>query len=247
MKFNYAVDYIYINSEWFDGKKSLFKKLGEKTFFLYLTLFKFRIPRQKNYHVFVTSIDLLRKETRFSANEILEMLLKLKRYKIIKIDGYSRTEYFFDENKKIKDKNTIVIHADGSDNDWEYNIPVDLNMVQYYLDIGLNIKYIGLYCLLRRLSNNPERKAYMGIDKMAKILGYDKDVVNKMVYELNKRYLLYSWKVKVKKWDKSYSNKKHRFEHILCYDYDKLDKFKEEFGSEIEKNLSKIKVKMKDE
>src|SRR5690554_1081665 len=106
-KFNFAVDYTYINAEWFDVKKSLYKKLGYKTFFLYLNLFKFRVPNQKNHHVFLVSIDFLRKETGLNEKEILDMLMRLKRYKIISIEGYSRTEYFFDEQGNIKDKNLI--------------------------------------------------------------------------------------------------------------------------------------------
>ena len=238
MKFNFTLDYVYINADWFSDKNSLFGKIGEKAFFLYLTLFKFRLHKQDKYHVFLTSIGLLRKETGYKTSEVLELLLKLRRYRVINFEGYSRTEYFYDEKGNIKDKDVIIMFSE--DAEWEYNIPVDLRMIQHYLDLGLKERYIGLYCLLRKLSNNIERKAYMSIEKMASILKIDKDIVNSMVYELNKRYLLYSWKVKVKK-SNGEKSVKERFEHVLCYKYEMIDQFVDEFKDEIDKNLSKLK------
>lgn len=238
MQFNFTLDYTYINSAWFEDKNSLFGKLNEKVFYLYLSLYRFRLHKQNSKHVFVTSISGLSKETGYAAKDVLDYLLKLKRYKLIKIQGYSRTEYFYDDNGEIKNKEWLVIEE--CEEEYEFNIPIDFGMIQHYLDTGLEERYIALYCLLRKLSNgNVERKSYMSIENMAKILKFDKDAVHRMVYELNKRYLLYSWKVEVI----GEKNKTERFEHKLCYEYGILGEFKKEYKKNIDLNMKKWIVK----
>lgn len=244
MKYNFTYEYLYdINSDWFENKDSLYGKIGCKAFLLFLTLFRFKVPRQEVRHQFITSIALLRRCTNWSSQDILDMLLKLKRYNMISIDGHSRTEYFYDENKKIKDKECLIIVSDCNKDNWDNYIPVDFNMVQHYLDYDLNENYIGLYCLLRKLSNNNiERKSYMSIEKMAAILHLDKDTVHKMIYELNKRYLLFSWKVRVKDQDGNKTKgklKRDRFEHRLCYNYETLGQFIKEHKDKIDKNMKR--------
>lgn len=232
MFMNYTLSHIKIKSNWFE-EKSKYIKIGHIGFDLYLSLFKFRLHKQEHNYFFITSISLLRKETGYSTLVIYEYLKLFKKLKIIKVENVSRWDYLLDENGEIKDKEVLVITAADVPNliedankkeipvtEDDYYVSVDLDLMEYYKDNGLNEKYYGLYCLMKKLSNgNPEGKSYMTIENMSEVLGYDKDYVNKMVHEMNKRNILYSKKRRNMK-------KNHYFEHYLCPNMSKIDEFR---------------------
>jgi hypothetical protein len=63
-----------IRLSWFDKGNNKFKLIGEKCFFLYLNLFRFLVNNQEHEYTFYTSIDKLRKCTRYSRDNIFEMI-----------------------------------------------------------------------------------------------------------------------------------------------------------------------------
>lgn len=201
---NYTVSSIRIKSEWFDQidrKKNVYQRIGYKGLNLYFQLYKFRIHNQECEHMFITSISLLRKETGYSTDEIFELLKKLKAARIIKLLNISRWNYLLDENDKVKDKD--ILHIDAIDTlplsnytkcENNHYIYIPLDLFDLYKDNGLNEKYYPLYCLIKKWSNNIEDKMWMSISKMADYLEYDKDYVNKMIHNMNKCYLLSSYR-----------------------------------------------------
>jgi len=208
LNFNYTLQFTRIKSNWFD-ENGVYKKIGYKGLNLYFQLFKFRIHNQDNDYTFITSISMLRKETGYSTGEVFNLLKKLKSAKVIKLENVSRWDYLLDENGSIKDKDILVLIATDTykDEDKYYiNIPFDL--FKLYEEKGLTEKYYALYCLISKWSNNAEGKMWMSIEKMAKFLGFDKDFVNKMIYQLNEHYLMYSNK-------RSNHKNGYKFEHHL--------------------------------
>ena len=235
---NFTKKNIKIKSTWFEDEENKFKKIKAEGLYLYLNLFKFCIDKQEYEYTFITSISLLRKETGYKTKDIFDLLKCLQSCKIIKIQNLSRWDYLLDKKGEIKEKDVLIIAAtdvptvDENEEDNDYFIWVDLDLMKYYMDIGLSEKYIPLYCLISKLSNGTEKKAYMSIEKMADVLGYNKDFVHKMIRELNRNYLMYSERRKNGK-------NGYIYEHWICKRYDLIEKFKSEFGERIEKNIKK--------
>jgi hypothetical protein len=243
---------IKVKQNWFDlDSDNKYKKLGYKGFYIYISMFKFRLYSQEQNYMFVTSIALLRKETGYKTEEIFELLKLLKTLGILTFDGLSRWSLLIDDNGKIKDKELIVCY--GSDvpivdivpdpnregktkemprTEKDKYINVSLDIFQYYKDIGLSERYYGLYCLLRFFGDiNTENKSYMSIEKMSDTLGYNKDSLNKMIHEMNRKYVLYSNKRKNGKGD-------FYFEHHLCNNVKNLAIFQQDWIKDgIDKNI----------
>lgn len=222
LKFNYAMDRIIINGLWFELDENKYQKIGYKGLNLYFTLFKFRIYKQQHDYMFLTSISLLRKETGYKTDEILELLKIMKRYKILGFDNISRWDILIDDKGKIKDREMIVCYAiDIPDTKIEGTrfVNIDLNLLNHYLAIGLNEKYYPIYCLIRyQADRNPEKKSFTSIIKTAKALDMDKDTFNKMIHMMNRKYLLYSHKRKNGKGD-------YYFEHRICNSMEQIESF----------------------
>jgi predicted transcriptional regulator len=247
---------IKVKINWFDlqeenGEGNLYWKIGVEGLLLYFTLFRFRLYLQEQDYLFVTSISLLRKETGLTTEKIFELLKLFKSTGILKFEGLSRWDYLLDENKNIQDKHTIICYASDvpntmtvtDENGKTKEVPVtqddnfvnvDLRMMQHYSDLGLNYKFQALYCLMRYYGDiSNEKKSNIRIEKMARTLNYDKDTVHKMVYELNRRYLLSSV---LRKNDKDGLN----YEHKLCTVVGNLESFKKgDLGDTIRKNIKK--------
>lgn len=237
MKYNYSLHNIVVNGLWFElDDDNKFLKIGCKTFYLYLSLFKFRVFKQEHDYLFHTSISLLRKETGYSTDEILEMLKLMKRHKILSFDGLSRWDMLIDEHGKIKDRELITCYSiDVPDTSLEGTrfVNVDPNMLEYYKRLGLHERYYAIYCLIRyQADRNSEKKSFTSIEKSAKFLDMDKDTFNKMIHEMNRKYILYSQKRRNGKGD-------YYFEHRICNTFEMVEKFKESdfIKSGIEMNI----------
>lgn len=222
---NYTLNSIRINSEWFDNdKENVYDKIGYEGLNLYFQLYKFRLHRQEDEHTFITSISMLRKETGYKTDNVFNLLKKLKSANVITIKNVSRWSYLIDSNtKKVKDKDILHIVATDTfpiDNyeqqDDRYYIYIPFDLFELYKSKGLNEKYYPLYCLIKKWSQNIETKMYMSIEKMAGVLGFDKDYVNKMINNMNRLQLLVSYK---RKRDSGYG---YKYEHYI------LDSAKEE-------------------
>lgn len=250
MNFNYTMNNIKIKMNWFDlDTDNKFKKFGSKGLNLYFTLFKFRLYKQDNNYLFVTSISLLRKETSYKTEEIFELLKLMKSLGILKFEGLSKWSYLVDENGKVKDKDVLICCASDvpetdetiDENGKKKDIPrteddkyinIDLNMIQHYENIGLSERYYAIYSLVRFFCDiNSESKCWMSIETMAETLDYDKDALNKMIHEMNRNYILYSFK-------KKNGKNGYLFEHYLCTIHSNLIGFKNSWVKDgIEKNL----------
>ncbi|WP_146553426.1 hypothetical protein [Rummeliibacillus sp. SL167] len=250
MKFNYTLNSIKINSAWFDQsdrKQNVYEKITYKGLNLYFKLYKFRIHNQENEHTFITSISMLRKVTKYKTDEIFELLKKMKNAKIIKLENVSRWEYLIDENGNIKDKDILIITAidtfpieDFKKDDNKYYIFVPLSLFQLYEDKGLNEKYYALYCLIVKWSQNQEHKSWMSIAKMAKFLGFDKDYVNQMIYNMNRYYFMSSYR-------KRNGKGGFNFEHFILNSWkpDEIEKFIRIHKENMDKLISRVDNKKK--
>lgn len=252
---------IKIKSNWFDwnNEKRKILKIGHEGLDMYFTLGKYRLARTPNTqdYTFHVSIDSLRKETGYSTIKIIELLKLLKSQKIITMKKPSRWDRLYNENGKLNDKEMITfvaidvpkldsIKAEGDNmpkeeprTDDDYYIPVDLDVLEYYRTVGLNEKYFPLYCLLRKLSNGTERKAYMTIHKMAKTLGVHHDTIHKYIKELNVKFLLCS--VKKKGFKKNY-----RFEHHLADSAIGYQRFLNAYMETMQRNAKRWENKVSD-
>lgn len=244
---NYTLNSIKINSNWFDDKarkQSTYDKIGYKGLNLYFQLYKFRLHRQENEHTFMTSISMLRKETGYKTDEVFELLKKLKSAKVINIENVSKWSYLIDSStKKVKDKDILHITAldtfpieNYQQQDDRYYIYIPLDLFEEYKRKGLNEKYYALYCLIKKWSQNTEGKMYMAIEKIAGVLGFDKDYINKMINNMNKNYLLSSRRRKRE------SGFGYKFEHYLLDSMtkEKVEKFLEAHKSNMDRYADNI-------
>ncbi|MEH6957748.1 hypothetical protein [Neobacillus drentensis] len=224
---NYTTVSIRIPSRWFDEperKMNTFQKMGGyKGFYLYLQLYKFRIHSQENEHTFITSISFLRKETGYSTDEVFQLLKKLKQAKIISISGVSRWEYLLDEKGEIKEDKALIITVneresfpifDGFVKTEDFYIYISFKLLQMYESKGLDEKHFALHCLVQRLQHNESKVSYMAIETMANVLDIDKDTINRMIFNLNRHYLMVSWKKK----NDHRRDGSYRYEHITYVD-----------------------------
>lgn len=248
---NYTLRNIKIKSNWFDDDGK-FKKMGPEVFYLFLELFKFRLHNQENEHHCLTSIYHLRKETGFSKKDIFNYLKELQKVKVVKIENVPRWDRFLKADGSIPEKEILEItvtdlpetekgideHSNTFDkpvSNEDYYISIDFGVVEAYITRRLHYKCLPVYCLMRRYQNgNREKKSYMAIEKMAKILGYDKDYLNKLIREMNRKYLLYS----------DYRINKQRgsgflFEHHLLCTISEEVGFLRAFKEQIDKNTRK--------
>ncbi|WP_368974696.1 hypothetical protein NST61_16985 [Caldifermentibacillus hisashii] len=250
---NYTLYSIRIKSSWFDNlerQKNVYQKITYKGLNLYFQLYKFRLHNQENEHTFITSISLLRKETGYSTQEVFELLKKLKSAKIIKLNNVSRWDYLIDEKENIRDRDVLFIVATDtfpiadykyvSD---DYYIYVPLDLFELYRKKGLNEKYFALYCLIKKYSQNTEQKMWMSIQKMSKFLGFDKDYVNKMIYEMNRNYFLSSYR-RVKS-DGSFYFEHHILDSAKQKEIDKFVKVHQDNINKLIKRVDKKKSKKK--
>lgn len=250
MNLDYVIDNIFIKEKWFSLKEdNVYKKIGYKGFYLYLSLFKFRSSKghkNENIHRFIFSISLLRKETGYSSECIFDYLKLFKKSGIIRFTSVSRWEYLLDENNKIRDKDVIVCETldypcthiennnDVPDSNDDRYISVNLSLLDLYLKEGLNEKYFGIYCLLKFYGgiNKSEGKSSLKIETIADCLGIHKDTAHKMIKEMNKKYFLWSYKRGNKK--KGYKFEHHIIGHLG--EIEKLRKYWKKNGC-IEKNI----------
>lgn len=271
---NFAMNYIKIKSNWFDFKSDVddfdnkFKKMEYKGFFLYITLFKFRIFNQECDYTFVTSIKLLKKETNYTKQEILDLLKLLSKLGVIKITNVSNWAYLIEKKDgktdKIRDKDALVIIATDMpllsivENDSkngtkevpvtsdDFYISISLELFQEYFNRGLSEKYFPLFCLISRLSNHgAEKKAFMSIERMSKVLDYDKNVLHKMILEMNRKYLLYS-RLRGKSKKGKFNGK---FEHHIAFNIDGITfieaNYKESIDAYVNRRDKKAEQKRK--
>jgi hypothetical protein len=245
---NYTLHSIRIKSNWFEDlgrKKNVYQKITYKGLNLYFQLYKFRLHNQENEHTFITSISLLRKETGYSTEEVFDLLKKLKGAKIINLQNVSRWDYLIDEQGNIRDKDILVIVATDTfpisnykkvDDNFYIYIPLDL--FELYKQKGLNERYFALYCLIKKWSQNAEQKSWMSIKKMSKFLGFDKDYVNKMIFEMNRNYLLSSYR-------KKKSDGTYRYEHYILDSVknDNVNKFLDVHKDNMDKLIKRVDKK----
>lgn len=207
-----------------ERKQNTYQKITYKGLNLYFQLFKFRLYNQENENTFVTSISLLRKETGYTTDEIFDLLRKMKGAKVIKVENVSRWDYLIDEDGKIKDKDILVITSSDSPNttrkpqtdkkgnvitdkdgnekmidspvsDDDYYLSVSFDMLDLYKSKGLNERYYALYCLIFKWRfGHIDHKMNMKIENIAKILDFDKDTIHRMIYQMNRNYLLSSYR-----------------------------------------------------
>lgn len=251
-----------------ERKKSVFQKITYKGLNLYFQLFKFRLYNQDNEYTFITSISMLRKETGYSTQELFDLLKKLKSTGVIKIDNVSRWDYLIDENGEIKDKDILVIIAtdlpkterkqrvyngekvlDKQGNPVYYDSPIDEDnyyigvsfaMLELYKRKGLNERFYALYCLIMKWRNGYQDERFnMSIEKIADTLGYDKDSVNRMIYQMNRNYLLSSYRERRKGRDG------FKYNHYLLTsaDEEKMDKWIQNEKPNMDKLIKRVDKK----
>ncbi|MEK3716250.1 hypothetical protein [Paenibacillus sp. FSL R7-0333] len=204
---------VKIKSAWFDqnNKKRKILDIDYKGLNMYLTLCKYRLKRENlnEEFIFYTTISELRHTSGYSADETIDLLKLLITKKIIKLQKPTRWDRLKDENNKIKVNEMIVFRAidvpqtdsvikegkrkDQPRSDEDLWISVDLDMLEFYKGKGLSDKYYPLHCLLSKLSNGQEQKAFMTITKMAKTLGTHQDTIHKYIKVMNEKNVVCSF------------------------------------------------------
>lgn len=212
----------------------------------------------KDINLFITSIGMLKEEmeqksienrqrVRYTKEEILELLKTMERIGAIEIVNKSRWDQLLKGDGKVDDNRILKIIAsdfpqttrdhkkevDVPNTKDDYFLPIDLRLLDYYLLAGLTERHYPIYCIIRKMTNNFETKSWMTIDTMSEHLGMDKDSINRLIHDLNRKYLLYSHKRKRK------DSQGYRFEHFICGNYSSLKSFRERYEKEIEKNINK--------
>ncbi|WP_312149891.1 hypothetical protein [Paenibacillus odorifer] len=229
---------VKIKSSWFDqkNKKRKILDIGYKGLNMYLTLCKYRLKRENlnEEFLFYTTITELRHESGYSADETIELLKLLIRKKIIKLEKPTRWDRLKDEKKETKVKELIVLRAidvpqtvsvmkegqrvdeiKSADDLW---ISVDLDMLELYKEKKLSDKYLPLHCLMSKLSNGLEQKAFMTITKMAATLGSHQDTIHKYIKVMNEKNVLCSFYKNNGKGGK-------KLEHKICKSVMKYEDF----------------------
>ncbi|MNW31440.1 hypothetical protein D3C74_83550 [compost metagenome] len=246
---NFALNHIKIKSNWFD-KRGIISKIGCDGFFLYITLYRYHIHNQ-DVPTFCTSIKALKKETGFTMQETYDLFKTLIRNKIIKCNVTRWDRYQDNDLLIVSATDTPITTRAINEREKEYDSPVsdddfyisvDLKMMQYYLDNGLQGEEMALYCLIRKWSNNTEHKCWMSINTMAKILCLSNDKVHKMVYKLNRLYLMCSsYRKNGKRNIRGKETTTYRFEHSLLENFSALEGFQNQpdIRSIIDKNIKK--------
>lgn len=140
----------------------------------------------------------------------------------------------------LKDNEPVMIDSPVTESD--FFIPVNLEIFELYKKSklygagtkGENVeKYVALYCLIQKWSNRLEGKMNMRIEKIADVLGIDKDYIHKMIYSLNRNYLLLSVKRRRK------DGNGHYFEHVICDSVSNYDDFKKQNKDDCDKLVGK--------
>lgn len=244
---NFTIRHLKVRSSWFD-EDGKFSKIGSEAFNTYLNLYKFRLHNQDHKYQFMTSIYYLRKETGYTKQKTLDHLKVLSRMKIIEVIDFKRWTKLIDEKGNVIENTLLNIIAadlpsttriktdhgdrDQADSEDDYYVSLDLYLMNYYKEIGLTEHHFAIYCLIKRLSNNTEQKAFMSIEKMALYLNYDKNTLNKQIKEMNRKYVLYS---EIRKNGKG----GYKYEHHLLRKYTDIEKFKLELEAAINKNMAR--------
>lgn len=232
---------IKTKSNWFD-KSGVLSKIGYKGLFQYLNLYRYYVGGQ-DQDMFMTSFRQMKKDTGYVMGDLKDTFKLLIKIGII-TSSITRWD-------RIDDDSLIIIYAadapvtiremvNGQEKDvpvseHDHYISVDLQMVQYYFDNKFDEREVSLYCLLKKWSNNTERKAWISINKMSDILGISDDKIHKMIKSLNMSKLLCSTLRHVGFMivdDKTV--KKYRYEHSICGSVSLLESFKND------KNLNEI-------
>lgn len=256
LKFNYPAKFMNVRQSWFK-ENGLYSKLGYKVFYTYLKLFKFWIIGQEYDYTFLCSIDKLRKETGYAANEIVEHLKLLKKEKIIKMMDLSRWDMLLVDGK-LDCNRLLTIVADipsGIDevksevkSEDQYFATVYFNTMNRYAELGIEEKGFGVYCLIASLSVD-KGKAWMTIENMAEALGFNKDSLLKLIHEMNRSRLLYSkYEVEKVKGRDGKEIKRKKFEHYILFDADGGEReklFLENYGDGIRANVNRWNRKVR--
>ncbi|WP_199614438.1 hypothetical protein [Paenibacillus alkalitolerans] len=253
---NYTLGNIKIKSNWFD-EKGKYQKFGYKGFFLYLSLFRFRLHNQNEAYTFSTSLKELRQVTGYSKEDVLELILKLKKSKVIdflnitNISSQLLHDPAYDHKHLLiaaKDRPNLrieVVEKNGKQTKKElpvtnddYYINISTSLLEHMRSIGLNERHFAFLALLIKLSRGSENKATMKINKMADLLMMGDNNLNKMIRDLNRNHLLYTRA----RTSNTRKNEK-KFEHVPCTS---MKDFEQSFTNpecwlyeEIEKNIAR--------
>lgn len=241
---------VKIKAAWFDhkNKKRKILDLGYKGLYLYLILCTYRLKRanMNEEFLFYTSISKLRKRSKYTTEETVKLLKLLISKKIIKLKEPSRWD-------RINDKELIVFSAidvpqtssiindkkkriDQPKSDEDIWISVDLDLIEFYKEIGLGDKFLPLHCLMSKLSNGLEQKAFMSIMKMAETLGIHHDTIHNRIKTMNEKNVLCSFYKSNRKGGKN-------LEHKICKKIEGYAEFLEIYKDTMDRNTERWKSK----
>lgn len=251
-KFPQKYGKVRIKSNWFDRGNKKILKFGHEGLAMFFLLCKHRVGRatryfEQNEYTFHVTLDLLAKASGCTKSEVVELLKLLVHSKVLKLCTPTRWDRLDDKKGGLLAHKMIILESTDSPKTFkddngkdmpltneDYFVWVDLDLMEYYKQISLGSKYFPLHCLIRKLSNATEKKAFMTIEHMAEALGNSKDTIYKYVKDLNNNYLLYS---------RETSNGKGgiKFEHFILRDLNTADEFLAANRASIERNIKKWK------
>lgn len=231
---------IKLKSNWFDENGLVFK-IGYDAFFLYLTLYRYYMTSQSDEDsLIVTSMTSLKKLTGYTMSKTYDLFKVLERYKLIKSDvtRWDRNVDVGMMHIELLNLPQITKDEHGVENpnsEDDFYIPINLELVQKYLDCGFTIREIVFSFVIRKYSNKTEGKCWVSIEKFAKVMNVGKSTITKMIRELNRNYLLSSYY----RSNSQRGEEGIKLEHYVLNKMSEWDSFKKLHGENIEKNIKK--------
>jgi predicted transcriptional regulator len=221
---DYRDSFCLVNKKWFevDGWHNKFN--NEKFFYIYLTLFRFKVGEtEEGRPIFNISIRQLYKVYNRGKNinsctevsDMLTMLIKKKIVTPINTKGWSNfkeKENYFDLLITLEDTS-----LSGEDN---YTF-TQLDVVDYMLKNGMGMKHVTVYMYMKftiNPKNNNDHKCWMSINKLADRLKFGDKTIAKCVSDMNKIGVIASHKLDNMKGGT-------KFEHYLLKDMGQFEEF----------------------
>lgn len=227
---------IKLKSNWFDKDGKVYK-VGHNAFLVYLSLYRYQL-KSNDSPSFVTSISQLKKETGYTMKETYDLVKLLIKHKMIET-SVTRWSQYADKDLMIvtaldlPQTERSSVDTDNPVTSDDFYVPINLELVQVYIDKKFKAREIVFYCLARKYSNNSEGKFFMSINKIAIWMRMSTETVIKMIRQLNRERLLSTYYKKHEERGKDGI----KFEHWLLNKLSEMDAFNEIHGKNIDKNI----------
>lgn len=219
---------MFVDANWFYEKNNanftcrnyFLNGQKEKLFAAYLNLYKFarKSSGEDNKVYFLTTVNSLFKTMTtgkriVTENDVRELLSTLMEFNVINIEECK-------DINKIYNKEMLKIE-DLTYKNCKFYFKFPLDVVEFMLEQGLTYRHVSIFAVIHKYAkSNPEKKAWMSIEKIGEWLGYSNKSVLKYVNEMNDMGVLHSVKKR-----QSQTGRKG-YNHYPVYKVSDIEEFK---------------------